>query len=113
VIPFIKAFDMAVLVTRQNTEHCSNSILEYMACKRPVIATKVGGNPELIINGVSGLLVEPDNPIAVANAIQEVITNPDWSRGMAEAARTKIEREFRIENIAGKFVSLWQDVAST
>lgn len=113
VEPFIKAFDVAILATRQDTEHCSNSILEYMACEKPIIVTRVGGNQELITDRISGFVVEPNNPDAMMNAINEIIANHVLAQHMAETARTKIEREFKIEVIAERFISLWRETART
>ena len=112
VEPIIKGFDVAILATRTDTEHCSNSIMEYMACRRAVIATSVGGNSELIEDGVSGFLVAPNDSAALGRAIEEMISNPTLSHRMGEAGRIRIEQEFNMKDVAGRFASLWYEVAS-
>lgn len=104
-------FDVALLTTTAATEHCSNSILEYMACRKPVIATNVAGNPELVLDGETGLLVEPGDPEALAQAIVQMLENPARMRQMGEQGRARIEREFRMETAAARFADLWREVA--
>jgi glycosyltransferase involved in cell wall biosynthesis len=104
---FVKNFDIAVLTTRTETEHCSNSILEYMAYSRPVIATHTGGNPELVIPNETGLLVGPDDPIDLAHAIRHLLENPDLARQMGRQGRARIEQKFQMEMITARFMDLW------
>ena len=70
-------------------------VLEAMASGRPVIASDVGGVPELIANEESGLLVPPGDAHALANAIRRVITEPDAAKSLAAAARDRVEKHFR------------------
>ncbi len=109
--PIIKDLDIAVLATK-STEHCSNSILEYMACGRPVIASNVGGNPELVIANETGLLVEPGDPFALARAIQQLTTNPVMARQMGSQGRARVESEFRMETVTTRFIDMWREVAT-
>jgi glycosyltransferase involved in cell wall biosynthesis len=111
-IGYIKDFDVGVLGTH-TSEHCSNSILEYMACRKPVVATNVGGNPELIVDQETGLLVEPKNVSSMSQAILKLIDNPSLASRMGSRGRERIENEFNIENIVEKYLSLWQEVASS
>jgi len=110
-IGLMRNFDVGLLTTTAATEHCSNSILEYMACRKPVIATNVAGNPELVLDGETGLLVEPGDPEALAQAILQMVENPARMRQMGEQGRIRIEREFRMETVAPRFVELWREVA--
>lgn len=111
-IGYIKDFDVCVLGTH-TSEHCSNSILEYMACRKPVVATNVGGNPELIVDQETGLLVEPKNVSSMSQAILKLIDNPSLASRMGTRGRERIENEFNIENMVEKYLSLWQEVASS
>jgi glycosyltransferase involved in cell wall biosynthesis len=75
-----------------HTEGLSNAILEQLAHGLPVIACRVGGNPQLIADGVNGLLVPPADPAALAAAIATVTTDPELRTRMAHAARTAATR---------------------
>ena len=81
----LKQFDLFVLPSR--TEGCPIVILEAMAMGLPVVATRVGGNPELVADGESGLLVPPNDPKAMADAILKILTGGDLARKMGETGR--------------------------
>jgi glycosyltransferase involved in cell wall biosynthesis len=66
-----------VAVLSSRSEGLSNSVLEYMAAGRPVVATAVGGNPRLIEDGVTGLLVPPEDPAALAHAVARLLREPE------------------------------------
>jgi len=111
VEPLIKDFDIAALLSVQDTEHCSNSILEYMACEKPVVATNVGGIPELVRHGENGLLVERNDAAAAAGAIQSLLEAPELARRMGRCGRLRIESDFDMDGVAGRFTELWQAVS--
>jgi glycosyltransferase involved in cell wall biosynthesis len=107
----VKDFDIAVLPTVENTEHCSNSILEYMACSLPVVASRVGGNPELVQHQVTGLLVRPSDPGDLAQALVTLCASKELRLTMGARGRARAERNHRMPEIATRFASLWGDVA--
>jgi len=108
---WIKDFDIAALVPRADTEHCSNSILEYMACGKPVVATSVAGNPELVDNGKTGWLVPKNDVETTVAAIQRLIEAPEQARLMGEHGRARIESRFDMVRVAENFTRLWQEAA--
>ena len=67
--------------------------------ERPVIATAVGGVPELIEDGVSGLLVPPREAIALANALERVLMDHDLARRLAMAGRQRALRDFTLDQM--------------
>jgi len=109
---FVKDFDVAVLPTRSDTEHCSNSILEYMACRRPVVATRVSGNDELVLDGETGYLVKADDVEALARRISDLLDNRGVAQRMGERGRNRVESKFNMVSIAERFVNLWQAVGN-
>ncbi len=75
-----------------------NVILEAMALGRPVVASAVGGIPELIRDGVNGILVEPDNPEALSAAIGKLLADRSLSGRMGNAAKEHVKKSFRISD---------------
>jgi glycosyltransferase involved in cell wall biosynthesis len=79
--------DVAVLTS--HSEGLSNALLEYMAAGRPIVATAVGGNVELIEDGVHGLLVPPGNADAAAEAIARLLADREFASALGAAARER------------------------
>lgn len=74
----------------------TGSIREALACERPVVATRMEGMPELIVDGETGLLVEPRHPAALAAAIVQVLGDPGAAQAMARAGRKRVEAHFSL-----------------
>ncbi len=87
--------DLFVLPSR--SEGFSNAILEAMAASLPVVATDVGGNSEAVKDGVNGLLVPPEDPVALAEAIARLLSNPAEARAMGMAGRSLVVKKFTSE----------------
>jgi len=88
-------FDVFALTSLN--EGCSNVLQEAMFTKRPIIATGVGGNPDLIQHEQNGLLVESNNHIELANSILQLKNDPDFARQLAENARNDALRLYPLD----------------
>ncbi|MDP2881157.1 MAG: TIGR03088 family PEP-CTERM/XrtA system glycosyltransferase [Azonexus sp.] len=88
-------------------EGISNTILEAMASGLPVIATKVGGNPELVQEGRTGHLVPAADPGALAQAIINLAQSPDKSRAMGYAGRKRIEAQFSMTAMIDSYQQIY------
>jgi len=89
----------AIFALASIREASPNVILEAMACGRPVVATRVGGIPELVLDGETGLLVDPGNPEAFAEALVDLLTDESKRRRMGRKARERILEEFTLEKM--------------
>ena len=96
---------IAVLLSRR--EGLPKSLLEAAACGRPMIASDVPGCREIARNGVNGLLVPPDDPEALAAAIEHLARDPALRRLYGAAGRHLAETEFSSARIGGKTVELY------
>ncbi len=85
--------------------------LEAMMFSRPVISCRAGGIPEVVDDGETGLLVEPDDARALADALRTLIDDPDLRRRMGVAARRRYESEFTNDIAVQRILGLFQEVA--
>ena len=81
------------------SEGLSNAVLEYMAAGLPVVATRVAGTPELVVNGETGFLVGVAAPESMADAILTLLDEPHLASRMGRAGRARIEAEFSFDRM--------------
>ena len=82
-----------------HSEGISLTLLEAMARGLPVVATKVGGNTEVVIDGETGFLVPPDDPAALAAKIRQLVNDIDRCQMMGRAGRHRVEAHFDIRRV--------------
>jgi glycosyltransferase involved in cell wall biosynthesis len=90
-------------------EASPNGVIEAMAAGLPVVATNVGGIPEIVEHGRSGLLVPPGDEAAFASALLTVIERPDLASALGDAARRTIELRYSFERMVGEFERVYAD----
>jgi glycosyltransferase involved in cell wall biosynthesis len=100
--------DIAVLPSQ--AEGFSNALLEYMAMGLPTVATDVGGNPEVIENGVNGLLVKPNHPAALADAISSLLENPHFASQLGPAGKERVRRHFNFAQLTSNVDALYTEL---
>lgn len=104
----INVFDIGVLATF--TEGISNSILEYMAAGKPVIATRGGGTSEIVLDSETGFIVDASQPTELAGKM-EVLLNDDALRNRLGAqAKLRVETMFSIDRMINEYIGLYQSV---
>jgi glycosyltransferase involved in cell wall biosynthesis len=98
---FYAALDVSVLTSL--SEGLSITILESMQHRLPVVATRVGGNAEVVVDGQTGFLVEPRNPQAVAERVSQLLTDGPLRRRMGESGTHRVQQCFRLQDTADQY----------
>ena len=102
---YVQYFHVGVLTTY--TEGISNAIMEYMALRKPVIASDGGGSKELVIRDETGYLIPTKSPDVLMSKILYLIDNPTIANEMGMAGRKRIEKIFTLENMIEKYITLF------
>jgi glycosyltransferase involved in cell wall biosynthesis len=105
---FINALDICILSTF--TEGISNSILEYMALSKPVIATHGGGTNEIVVDQNTGFLISPSNPEELAEKIEILLNNDKLREKMGRAGNKWINKNFTIDLMTNKYIELYRNI---
>jgi glycosyltransferase involved in cell wall biosynthesis len=100
--------DIAVLPSR--AEGLPNAVLEYMAAGLPTIASSVGGNSELVEDGITGLLVPPEDSAAISTALLRLLRDPELSRKMAERGRKVAVENYSFERLIREVDALYTEL---
>jgi glycosyltransferase involved in cell wall biosynthesis len=109
VAPLIAAADVCMLLSE--TEGLSNSLIEYMCAGKPVIATKVGGAPEILRDGENGLLVDVGDITAISRAIERLATDAAFAERLGTNARATARALFEPEKVLAQYLDLYRRLA--
>jgi glycosyltransferase involved in cell wall biosynthesis len=101
-----RIFVMASKDTSQASDGLPTVIVESMALGVPVVATRKAGIPELVIDNITGLLVEPGDPYALADAMERLLKDDDLRKQLSLAARNIIEKEYDIKKSGAQLMEL-------
>jgi glycosyltransferase involved in cell wall biosynthesis len=104
----IQTLDIFVLPSL--SEGIPMALLEAMAASRPVVATRVGGIPEVIEHGREGFLVEPKDAKGIAEGCRRLIRAPDVASRMGEQGHERVKREYSAATVAERVVSLYREL---
>lgn len=110
VADLLRLMDCFALASTR-TEGVPQSLLQAMAVGVPVVASAVGGIPEVVTDGESGLLVEPEDPVALAGAIARVLRDPEAALRRARAARRLVEARYSHDRCVDRLLALYRDLA--
>ena len=108
VLALIRGFEIFVFPSIQ--EALGTSVLDAMAMRKPVVATRTGGVPESVQDGITGLLVPPGDARALAEALCTMLRQPERGRAFGEAGRRRVEQFFTVERMGAATLKVYHDV---
>jgi glycosyltransferase involved in cell wall biosynthesis len=100
---------MEIFVLPSLSEGLPLSLLEAQAAGKPVVASNVGGNPEVVEDGKSGFLVPPSNPDVLAERLLRLLENPSQAVAMGAQGRLRVWRTFSLEAMGQAYLSLYMN----
>ena len=107
----LRALDVACLVPGSN-EGFSNAVIEKMAMGLPLIVTDVGGNAEAVIDGYNGIVIPPNRPDRLAEAILKLHASPQLRKKMGQRSVKRVRKEFTLDKMIGCHEDLYISMAS-
>jgi glycosyltransferase involved in cell wall biosynthesis len=114
VLPLVREADVGVLMSNeaQHTEGCSNAIMEYMACRLPVVCSAGGGNPELVLHGETGFLVPGGDRDALVGRLRGLAADRELALRMGDAGRARLAREFTVARLVRSLERVYLEALS-
>jgi sugar transferase (PEP-CTERM/EpsH1 system associated) len=107
----LRAMDIFVLPSL--AEGISNTVLEAMASALPVVATRVGGTPELVTEGVTGMMVPTADPVAMAERLKTYVENPELRTDHGRAGRKRVKENFSLEIMVERYLSVYDSLLTS
>lgn len=104
--------ELDVFVLPSTSEGLPLALLEAMAAGKPAIATQCGGPSEVVTNNVTGLLIPPGEPDAIAEAVVELLTNQEFAERLARAGQAKVRAEFALSKMLQEYEALYERLLS-
>jgi len=98
---------LTMLVLPSKFEGLPNVALEAMMAGKPVIGTRISGTDEVVIDGETGILIPPQQPLELARAVRTILADPSLGRRMGAAGRDRVLKEFSIEGMIAKYQRLY------
>jgi len=94
------------------TEGLGTSLLDAMAAARPIVATTAGGIPEIVEDGVNGLLVPPRDARALADAILRALRDADLRRRLGDAGFARVNERFTVERMVAQTAAAYEQIVA-
>lgn len=109
VLSLLKGFDLFVMPSV--TEGLGTSLLDAMACEKPIVASRVGGIPEVVADGQTGLLVPPKDADLLAEAIVRVLKDRSLAASLAAAGAARVREQFSVERMVEETLAVYERLA--
>lgn len=110
-IPAVLAASDVLVLPTVTPEPFGRTVVEAMAARCPVVATAAGGPLETVVDGETGLLVPPDDPEALAEAVLALLDNPARARSMGEKGRQRAFEQFSLDRLVNDMAGLFEETA--
>ncbi|KGL41995.1 hypothetical protein EP58_10680 [Listeria newyorkensis] len=107
ILPIVNAGDIFLQTSLE--EGCSISVLEAMACAKPVVATMVGGNPDIVRHRVTGVMIAPKSSDAVAQGLEKLISDTEKAVLYGENGKNVIQAELNWEQLTKRIIALYNE----
>jgi glycosyltransferase involved in cell wall biosynthesis len=111
VLSLLKGFDIFTMPSV--TEGLGTSLLDAMACEKPIVATCVGGIPEVVIDGETGLLAPPKDPDMLAEALVRLLQDREMAARMAAAGLARVRESFTVERMVEETLAVYERLAGS
>jgi len=110
--PLIGKCQIGILATNETVhgEGISNAILEYMALSKPVIASRNGGNPEVVVDNTTGFLVRPDSPKEISEKVIFLLNNSSIAQQMGEKGKSIVYERFSLTKMENDYIDLYKAI---
>ena len=110
--PLIGKCQIGILATNETVhgEGISNAILEYMALSKPVIASRNGGNPEVVVDNATGFLVRPDSPKEISEKVIFLLNNSTIAQQMGEKGKSIVYERFSLTKMENDYIDLYKAI---
>ena len=109
-LPLVKGFDVGTCVSNPTNEGIPNSLIEAMACYKPVISTAVDQVPELVQDGVNGILIPPGDVQSLCEAIERLAKDSALREKLGQAGRRTIEERFSLRYAAEQYAAVYHEL---
>ena len=103
-------FSIAVFPSINDSESFGVSVLEASACEVPVVASKIGGVPEVVQDGITGILVSPKDEMVLAEAIEKLVLNADLRSKMGKAGRKFVQQNYELKSSVAKMTIQYREI---
>lgn len=100
----------SIAVLSSYYEGMSNALLEYMCASLAIVATKISGNVDAIVNGQSGILVEPGDFMGLSKAMEYYITHPDMAQKYGQEACLRVNKQFSLNECVSSYLDFYKDL---
>ena len=108
ILALMQSFE--IFVFSSYLEGLGTAILDAMALGKPVVATRAGGIPEAVQDGITGLLVPPRDPQALADAVRHLLCHPEHVKAFGEAGRKRVEQYFTVERMVCGTLQIYERI---
>jgi len=109
----LSKFDIYVALSRLDSESFGVAIVEASAANRPVVVSNVGGLPEVVVDGVTGMVVPKEDPQAAAKALESLVLDPVLRKNMADAGRKHVEENYNWESCVENMLHVYRNTISS